>query len=408
MSKIEILFVDDDDHILAGLRRLTRARKDDWEASFSSGGDAALALMTSRHFDVVVSDMRMPGMDGAAFLDIVRQRYPETIRVILSGYADSEAVMRTVGPAHAYLAKPCQPDQLMAAIDRPLALRRLLSSESLRSALAGLTNLPTPSALYDRLSDELRSPGVSAASVANIISRDVAMTAELLKLTNSAYFSISAKAATPLQAVRTLGLNTVEALILRIGIFRQLDRTQGTSAMVETLNDHSLRLAALAEEIALANGCDAITAKLAFCAGMLCSLGALVFLDSRPHDYPAALAATRDGTRLAQVETDLFGASHALVGAYLLGLWGFSDLVVEAVAHADLPSAAPHHSGSENVILTALHAARALGPRFPLLPDGAKSQPPLDMRYVVDVRKDLTVTEWRRLAAGYQGECLHA
>lgn len=401
---IKVLFVDDDPNILSGLKRLMRARKD-CTAFFCQAGEEGLALMQHQPVDVVVSDMRMPFMDGAEFLSVARKRHPATIRVILSGYADSESVLRTVGPAHLYLAKPCQPDVLMAAIARPLALRRLLGSDGLRAALAGLTNLPTPPELFHRLEAELRSPQVSPASVAAIIAQDVAMTAELLKLTNSSYFSVSGRATTPLQAVRTLGLEIIEALVLRIGLFRHFDSEGEGAQALRALNEYSLQIAALAERIAAAEGADAGTTKAAYCAGMLSSVGSLVLLDAYPEKYQRLLNRVAPDRPLDLEEIETFGASHALIGAYLLGLWNFADPVVEAVAHSCRPSACPGH---DNLVLTAVHVARALGPQFPPLQTGAPQQPVLDMDYICEARKDLRIAYWRSLCALPASESIHA
>lgn len=405
MDKVTILFVDDEPNILSGLQRLMRARKDEWQVFFCPSGQDALNLMNTQSMDVVVSDMRMPLMDGAEFLTQVRKRHPGTIRVILSGYADAECVLRTVGPAHIYLAKPCQPDLLMEAIARPLALRRLLGSAGLRAALAELANLPSPPELFFRLETELLSPRASVASVAAIIAQDVAMTAELLKLTNSAYFSNNIKATSILQAVRSLGLETIESLVLRIGIFRQLGSDSTMAAEMEALNAYSLRIAALAERIAMAEGADSATAKAAYCAGMLCSVGCLILMDARPDDYRRALQTAATPQPLDRAEDAVLGTNHALLGAYLLGLWGFIDSIVEAVAYGLTPSACP---GRDNVVLTAVHAARALGPAFPLLPETALPAPKLDMAYICDSRKDLRIDHWRSLAHTLELETFHA
>lgn len=402
MTLIRILFVDDDPNVLSGLKRLMRTRRDQWETFFCEAGEEALALMTTQPIDVVVSDMRMPFMDGAEFLGQVRKRHPATIRAILSGYADAECVMRTVGPAHIYLAKPCQPDQLMEAISRPLALRRLLASDNLRATLAGLSNLPTPPDLFLRVRAELSSPTVSTASVAQIIGQDVAMTAELLKLTNSAYFSTSARVTTALQAVRTLGLETVEALVLRIGIFRQLDHHDEFRPMVEALNHYSLTVASLAERIATAEGADTATAMAAYCAGMLSAVGALVLLDGYPQQYGRVLDAAAAGQVLHLAEDAEFGANHALVGGYLLSLWGFADAMVEAVTYACQPS---DYGGTNNVLLTAVHAAMALNGRNPLRPDLPGLM--LDMKYICDARKDLSLPRWREFAQATPREIAH-
>ncbi len=400
---LRVLFVDDEAHILRGLRRSMMSMGEEWDMTFCSSGAEALALMQQEPaFDVVVSDMRMPGMDGAEFLGTVRQRHPETIRVILSGYADAESILRTVGPAHIYLAKPCDAETLHAAISRPIALKRLLSTPSLRAVLAGLSNLPSLPDLVMKVDKELRSPQCSAKSIATLIDRDVAMTAELLRLTNSAYFSVASPVTTTLQAVRTIGLETIQALVLQIGIFRQFSGSPSVAPLLEALTGYCLGTANLAETIASSMGADQATAKAAHCAAMLSRIGILVLLDAYPEDYARILAQPPAGSSLYQAEEQAFGANHALIGAYLLGLWGFTPPLVEAVAFAGTPSTSLGH---DNTILTALHAAIALGPPLPAVFPAAIQVPNrLDMAYLVEARKDGQISRWRELASQISGE----
>lgn len=280
-EKLRICFVDDEPNILQGLKRFMRGMADQWDMEFCESGEAALQMMDDRGpFDAVVSDMRMPGMDGAHLLSTVRERYPSTIRVILSGYADSESVLRTVGPAHVYLAKPCDTETLRNAIQKPLALRKLLDDDGLRQALGSLASLPSLPTSLARLHEELASPHASTASVGAIIAQDIAMAAEILKLTNSAYFGIGGKVSSILQAVRTLGLETIQALATQIGIFRQFSGHAAVTPLLESLNTYSLALARLAEAIAQAEGATTVEARTASCAAMLSCVGWLVLLDS--------------------------------------------------------------------------------------------------------------------------------
>ncbi|WP_173981799.1 response regulator [Magnetospirillum sp. SS-4] len=400
---LRILFVDDEPHILKGLRRSMAGMDDEWDMTFCTSGEEALAVMQrDATFDVVISDMRMPRMDGAEFLGVVRQRHPETIRVILSGYAEIESVLRTVGPAHIYLAKPCSAEALRDAISRPISLKRLLSTPSLRSVLAGLSNLPSLPGLFLQLDQELRSPQCSAQTVAALIDRDVAMTAELLRLTNSAYFSVASPVTSTLQVVRTIGLETVQALVLQIGIFRQFAGSASVGPILQGLTDYSLAIANLAEAISVSMGTDQSKAKAAHCAAMLSRIGILVLLDAYPEVYARLLSGGGTALPLHQAEEEAFGASHALVGAYLLGLWGFAPPLVEAVAFAGTPSACPGH---DNDTLTALHAAMGLGPALSaLMPVEIQSATALDMAYLIEARRDGQVMLWRRLAANSPGE----
>jgi len=400
-EKLRVLFVDDEPHILKGLRRSMAVMDEQWDMTFCSSGEEALELLADQAvFDVVVSDMRMPRMDGAEFLTIVRSRHPETIRVILSGYADTDSILRTVGPAHIYLAKPCGAEAVHAAISRPIALKRLLSAPALRAVLAGLNNLPSLPDLVVRLDHELRSPNCSAKSVAALIDQDLAMTAELLRLTNSAYFSVAAPVTTTLQAVRTIGLETVQALVLQIGIFRQFSGSTALAPMLEALTDYSLAIARLSEAIADSMGADQAMAKATHCAALLSRIGILVLLDAYPETYGKMLANVTPST-LAAAEQEAFGASHALIGAYLLGLWGFTPPVVEAVAYCGTPAVCP---GFDNMVLIALHAAMELGPRLPLLPAGIRSEDGLDMGYLIKARRDGLVSLWRQMAADLAAE----
>ena len=97
---LRILFVDDEQNVLLGIRRATRSMRHEWEMSFVESGAAALEHFAANDVDVLVTDMRMPGMDGAELLQSVKDRYPGTARIILSGHSDQEAIFRSTTSAH--------------------------------------------------------------------------------------------------------------------------------------------------------------------------------------------------------------------------------------------------------------------------------------------------------------------
>jgi len=357
MTNDRILFVDDDPNILQGLQRMLRSMRHEWDVRYVDSGDSALAALAEQPFDAVVTDMRMPGMDGAELLALVRTRYPGIVRVILSGYSELEAVMRTVGPAHQYLAKPCTAQTLVDVIRRALELRRVLASEDLRKLLASLKSLPTPSATYFAVVKYMDDPRASANGLADIIAKDVAMTAELLKLTNSAYFTVPSRVTTPMQAVRILGFETLRALVLRIGIFRSFQGLAATGRLMEDLNRDSMLVAHIAQRIATMEGFDQRRIEEAFCAGMLGSIGTLVLLDHVPDKFAQIRKRVIEGHDVLRSETLAFGATPFEVGAYLLGLWGFNQSVVEAVAFAGRPS---DTAAGEIEVATVVHVARVL------------------------------------------------
>lgn len=121
MTKKRILFVDDDSNVLASLRNVMHRERARWEAVFVGGGEQALDELARAKFDVVVSDMRMPGMDGVELLERVREGWPETARVMLSGSADREEVVRATAAVDELLGKPCSATVLKATLERIMA-----------------------------------------------------------------------------------------------------------------------------------------------------------------------------------------------------------------------------------------------------------------------------------------------
>ncbi|PKU25531.1 HDOD domain-containing protein [Telmatospirillum siberiense] len=400
MGRPRILFVDDEPNVLQGLQRMLRYMRIEWDMRFVDSGRAALDMMEQERFAAVVTDMRMPGMDGAELLAEVRRRDPGAVRVILSGYSDADSVMRTVGPAHQFLAKPCSAQVLVDVILRAFELERVLGSEHLRKLLTGLKGLPTPSDTYYTLLDYMKRPEASATGLAEIIGRDVAMTAELLKLTNSSYFGLSSRLSQPLQAVRILGFETLGALVLRIGIFRNFQGLPEMAMLVEEVNRDSFFVARVARRIARLENFDEHAQEEAYCAAMLSSIGLLVLLDQCPHDVARVKAAVAAGVDPQDAEVAVFGASHFQVGAYLLGLWGFNKAVVEAVAFLGRPSAA---SIGVLDIAGVVHIARVVSGPSPIYAQPAKGADigrlPLDKAYLQSLGKDDRLVTWSAEAA---------
>lgn len=123
---LKILFVDDEQKILDGLRRTLRPLRQEWTPTFANGAAEALHLLETENFDVVVTDMRMPGMDGLELLQQVTTRFPHLLRIVLSGQSELESFVRSSGAAHQYLTKPCSLDELKSALTHspnPLHLR---------------------------------------------------------------------------------------------------------------------------------------------------------------------------------------------------------------------------------------------------------------------------------------------
>jgi len=395
-GKPHIVFVDDEPGILSGLRRGLFDHSDQWDMSFFPSARAALAQLSARRVDVVVSDMRMPEIDGEAFLGEVASRYPHTVRIILSGYTDREAVARSLGPAHRWLSKPCPPALLSATIQRSLALRQLLASEPLQAMVAGMKALPSRPQLFHDLLAELDDPKGALQPVVVRIQSDLALTAQLLKLVNSGYFSLAETVTEVDKAVRLVGIDTVRLLVLHASILAQFAGQGEIGPLLEQVSAHGLKNAALARRIAIHEGFEAMAADEIACANLLSHLGTILLAANYHGAYREAIALVEDdGLAIDQAEHRLFQADHGQLGAYLLGLWGFSDAIVEAVAYHHRPAA----SGSlilDSVAIT--HVAQTLGraehrPDYvdgPLMVD-------LDMVYLADIGGLAHLGQWIEL-----------
>lgn len=143
MIKKSILFVDDEPNILSGLKRMFRSLRQEIDLYFAESGQEALDLMAEHPVDVIVSDMRMPGMDGATLLALVQERFPHAIRIMLTGQADEESILRTVGVVHQFITKPSDPETLGKVLERACALQDLMKNEQLKSLVSSLGKLPS-------------------------------------------------------------------------------------------------------------------------------------------------------------------------------------------------------------------------------------------------------------------------
>lgn len=330
--KPRILFVDDEPEILEGLQAMLYSMRSEWELSFVGSGAEALDVIARAPQDVVVTDMRMPVMDGAQLLHAVQERTPETVRIILSGYSDQESVMRTVKLAHRYLSKPCPPTEMKQAIRKALRLRDIIQSVQLKQLISRIESLPALPELYRRLTMALMNEGASLQQIGDIIAQDVGMSASILRLVNSAFFGLPTRVSNVQHAVKLLGTETIRVLILSIHLFSTISPRHFPGFSLKMLWEHSTRVACFARAIAEVEHASMDVRDDCFIAGMLHDVGKLVIATTMTSDYRKVLALVRDREiRVSEAEMEIMHTTHADVGAYLISLWGFNDTIVEAV-----------------------------------------------------------------------------
>jgi HD-like signal output (HDOD) protein/CheY-like chemotaxis protein len=387
------MFVDDEPMVLQGLQRMLRGMRNEWDMMFVESGTKALELMKDFSFDVVVSDMRMPGMNGAELLCEVLKRSPKSVRLILSGHADQDLILKCVGSTHQYLSKPCEPETLRTAITRALELEKSLQSQTLRQLASQMETLPSIPALYIEIVEKMRDPNVGLDEVAAVMERDIAMTAKILKLSNSAFFGLSRPMSSPLEAVRYIGLETIKALVLSVQAFSQFEKMIMPNFSIEALWAHSQATGALAQRITRLEDAKQLQSE-AFVAGLLHDTGRLVLASNFPVKYGEAIRmSTVSGVPLIEAERIVFGANHAEVGGYLLGLWGLPTPVVEAITFHHCPAKAPLKTFST---VTAVHVANGI--LHDLEAEAIIPHASLDMTYLSGLGLTEHLEGWRAAA----------
>jgi HD-like signal output (HDOD) protein len=399
-----ILFVDDEPVLLELFQASFVSMADEWELIFADSGAEALRILAHTPCEVLVSDMRMPKMNGAQLLTEVMQRYPMTARFILSGYADQQQVAECVGAAHQFLLKPCNVDVLRATLQRVCSLDVFLKNDNLKRLAARLSVVPSLPTLYFQVLRELQSSQPSIERLGQIVASDPGMTAKLLQLVNSAFFGFACPITHPTEAIGMLGINTVRSLALSIHAFSCFDASSLGEASRDRLWTHSLRTGLVAQAIMRQLKVDKTMVEEAFIGGLLHDLGKLMLVSNMPAEYRKVIemASRRqdnsrpaEATSVCDAEREIFGATHADVGAYLLGLWGLTAPIVEAVAL--------HHTPSRSICsnispLAVVHVANSL--EHDLFGSVFDSGPePLDTDYLDKIKLLARVELWRANSA---------
>ncbi len=342
MSSKNLLFVDDEKMVLDGLRRALRPMRKQVVMHFATNGKDALEVMEQEPIDIVISDMRMPGMDGAALLKEAKKRHPETIRIVLTGQSDDEATYRALCVAHQFLMKPCEPAVLKTVIQRACVLHELMTHPMLKRAVSGIDHLPSLPSIYVEIQDRVNDPESSVEDIGKIIEKDLGMSAKVLQLVNSAFFGHYKNIESPSKAVHLLGLNVIKSLVLTLKVFSRYESSELPPKFLEKLWNHSFETAVFARKITETLTDDKELSDNAFTAGLLHDLGKLVLASNAPDKYKKALEiASREKKELRKAEFRVFKASHAEIGGYLLGIWGLPGDVVEALSFHHRPHQYP-------------------------------------------------------------------
>lgn len=354
---MRLILVDDEPLILRGMLRTLRRGFKDCDIRAFESGEQALASLDAERCDLLITDMRMPLMDGAELLERVRQAHPVTIRVVLTGDMDDKTVVRATPHMHQLLAKPCTPTELEDTVNRAAAMHTLLSNERLRSALGGLGCLPSVPRIFLELQATLDDAGSSSADIARILESDPALCSKLLQLANSTYFGPPCPVTSAEEGVRRIGVRMLQGLALSLAAF-EAARKEALPAWVDVdaLQGLALRRVAIAHRLVRGHR------ELALCA-TLADVGLLALASCAP-ELAAQIGELKDaGMPLAEAERAIVGVTHAEIGGYLLGVWGLPLAVVEAIAWQHRPGDA---AAPDKTLVAMLHVTAQVAAGLPV------------------------------------------
>lgn len=389
-----VLFVDDEPMVLQGLSRMLRTEKESFKASFATSGPEALSMLSEEHFDVIVTDISMPKMNGLQLLSKVKTLYPDIVRIILSGDPDAGMFLQAVSVSHRFLNRPCDPEILKSAILRTCRLSEFIKNDSMKKILTQIDSLPTMPSIYLQITEELQSRDASIQKVGKIISQDVALTSKILQLVNSAYFSLPRHVSSPEHAAVLLGLDIIKSLVLIVHVFKKFDLIDMPNNFMDYLWTHNLMTGKIAKTIAKEESRDQKIIDNSFIAGLLHDCGKLILASSFPDKYREIIKSNEIcGGSLWAVEEETLGITHAEVGAYLMELWGLPSPIIEAIAFHHAPSIYGDDCFSP---LTAVHIANALEHINPET-DQSDINPAYDLNYLAGLNLDNRLHGWKTI-----------
>lgn len=320
IAKQRILFVDDEPAILSALKNLLYKDRKRWDLLFAPSGEAALELIREQPVDVVISDMRMPGMDGATFLNQVKQAWPATARIMLSGHADRESIVRALPAVHQLLAKPCDAATLRASIERGLEPESKMPDPRVRAVIGGMDRIPSSAATVHALATLISSSSASLDEVAALVSQDPGMSAKVLQLVNSGYFGSGESTSSIPEAVSQLGTEQLRYICMTASVFSAARVADFPGFSLQSARCDASRTAQLA------------TSDEAYAGALLQDVGKIVLAVGFPAEYERLLGiAAALGINEMTLERETFGATHREIGACLLALWGLPAPILDIV-----------------------------------------------------------------------------
>ncbi len=348
----KILFVDDEVQILKALNRVLI--DSEYEVFTVDSGKRALEFLESDQVDLVITDMRMPHMDGYELLSQIKGLYPRIIRIILSGYSDEKVVFKALQKniAKLYVMKPWDNDKLLIIIDQIFKMEEMLTSANLLTLINGTEHLPTIEESYQRILNLIEKES-DLSLIAQEIERDQSICSKILHVANSAYYN--ARTGSIKQAVTYIGLQNTKNLVLSTSIIEGFKSSHVIRDQVEEIWNHAFITNKILNFIYIKQLNKKLPETLST-VGLLHNIGLVLFLSNFGQEYLRLLKTSRTEKKdITLYEQEQYSVTHNEAGSYLLNWWEFPYEIVEAAMYHHSPM---HEKIINRELVCALHIAQ--------------------------------------------------
>lgn len=355
--KTSLLFVLKDQQTLSELIQILIPKQNAWNVFFADSPERALQLLANNQIDYVFVDYKLVLSNGANLLSEIKKVFPQPIRFAIVPDLEQSTIGQISQFVHQFITLPLSLEDIESRIQKTSLLQDTLKNEKIISLVKSITNLPSLPELYIQIENETSKPDFSIQKIANLISKDPNLTAKILQVVNSALFGLQREITNISFALSYLGINVVKSLVFYIQLFSSFKVTTENRKYLEKIWHHSMVVASTTYHLAQKYLSNQFEIDSAYTAGVLHDIGKFVLLST--FTYPQNIYMLTEQRYISEIEAEdeLYGCSHSEIGAYLLGLWGFPHIIVEAVAFHHKPSLLEN----EKVTLsTIVHLANAL------------------------------------------------
>ncbi|MGB9852155.1 MAG: HDOD domain-containing protein [Candidatus Kapaibacteriota bacterium] len=335
--KTGILFLSDETTIKEIIRNVVPLQ-DDFDIFFAESGEKGLQILANNKIDIFFGSPNITLPSGSNIFYEIKRVFPETIRFALVSNLESPSVAQLSQYVHQFVQPPYTLENLKERIERTSSLQKTLKNENIKELVQNITALPSLPELYIQIEQEVARPDFSLSKIGNLIAKDPNLTAKILQIVNSAYFGLQREITNINFALTYLGVNVIKSLIFYIHLFSNFKVTPENRKYLEQFWKHSLIVASNTYHLAEKHLTSKSEIDSAYTAGVLHDVGKFVLLNTYTYPQDVMLLAEQKAMDNLEAENEIYQCTHAEIGAYLLGLWGFPITIVEAVAYHHQPS----------------------------------------------------------------------